>query len=30
MVLAIATGIRFDADMMHVRLIDGREISVPL
>ena len=25
-----ATGVRFDASMMHVRLLDGREISVPL
>ena len=27
---AYATGIRFDKDMMHVLLLDGREISVPL
>lgn len=25
-----ATTVRFDKDMMHVRLSDGREISVPL
>jgi len=27
---ALAKSIRFDADMMHVLLVDGREISVPL
>jgi len=26
----LATGIRFDADEMHVQLSDGREIIVPL
>jgi hypothetical protein len=26
----LAKSIRFDAEMMHVRLADGREISVPL
>lgn len=26
----LATDVRFDHDMMHVRLLDGREISVPL
>ena len=26
----LATGIRFDADRLHVQLSDGREISVPL
>ena len=25
-----AASVRFDAEMMHVRLSDGREISVPL
>lgn len=27
---AMAVGVWFDADMMHVRLLDGREISVPV
>lgn len=27
---AMAAGIWFDAQMMHVRLLDGRELSVPL
>lgn len=27
---ALAQDVRFDAHMMHVRLADGREISVPL
>lgn len=27
---AQASDVRFDADMMHVRLVDGRELSVPL
>lgn len=27
---SLATGIRFDSSMMHVALLDGREISVPL
>ena len=27
---AMATDIWFDSEMMHVRLIDGREISIPL
>ncbi len=27
---AIASDVWFDSDMMHVRLLDGREISVPL
>lgn len=27
---AKATEVWFDTDMMHVRLLDGREISVPL
>ncbi len=27
---AMASEVWFDADMMHVRLLDGREISVPL
>jgi hypothetical protein len=26
----LATGVRFDAERMHVQLSDGREISVPL
>jgi hypothetical protein len=26
----LATGIRFDAERMHVQLSDGREVSVPL
>jgi len=26
----MALDVRFDHDMMHVRLMDGREISVPL
>lgn len=26
----MASGVWFDSDMMHVRLVDGREISVPL
>ena len=26
----LATGIRFDAERLHVQLSDGREISVPL
>jgi len=26
----LATDVWFDADMMHVRLMDGREIGVPL
>lgn len=28
--VATATSVSFDAEMMHVRLSDGREISVPL
>ena len=28
--VAFATDVRFDEHMMHVRLVDGREISVPL
>jgi hypothetical protein len=27
---AMAAEVWFDADMMHVRLLDGREISVPV
>lgn len=27
---AMAADVWFDADMMHVRLLDGREISVPV
>ncbi len=27
---AMASEVWFDSDMMHVRLLDGREISVPL
>ena len=27
---AMANEVWFDADMMHVRLLDGREISVPV
>lgn len=27
---ALAKNVRFDAEMFHVRLADGREISVPL
>lgn len=27
---AMAADVRFDADMMHVRLLDGRVISVPI
>lgn len=27
---AMASNIWFDSDMMHIRLLDGREISVPL
>ena len=27
---AMATEVWFDSDMMHVRLLDGREISVPV
>ncbi len=27
---AMASDVWFDSDMMHVRLLDGREISVPL
>ncbi len=27
---ALASGVRFDSDMIHVLLLDGREISVPL
>jgi len=26
----LATGIRFDAERMHVQLSDGREMSIPL
>ena len=26
----MATEVRFDAHLMHVRLLDGREISVPI
>jgi hypothetical protein len=26
----LAADVKFDRDMMHVRLVDGREISVPL
>jgi hypothetical protein len=26
----LASQVWFDADMMHVRLVDGREVSVPL
>lgn len=27
---SLAVDVRFDATMMHIRLLDGREISVPL
>lgn len=27
---AMASNVWFDSDMMHIRLLDGREISVPL
>jgi hypothetical protein len=27
---SLAVDIRFDAEMIHIRLLDGREISVPL
>jgi hypothetical protein len=27
---ALATDIHFDPDMLHIRLLDGREISAPL
>jgi hypothetical protein len=27
---AMATDVWFDSDMMHIRLLDGREISVPM
>lgn len=27
---AMATEVWFDSDMMHIRLLDGREISVPV
>lgn len=27
---ALALDVRFDDDMMHVRLVDGREIAAPL
>lgn len=27
---AMATDVWFDSDMMHIRLLDGREISVPI
>jgi len=27
---AMASDVWFDSDMMHVRLLDGREISVPI
>ena len=27
---AMASDIWFDSDMMHIRLLDGREISVPI
>ena len=27
---SFADDVRFDATMMHIRLLDGREISVPL
>lgn len=27
---AMATDVWFDADMLHVRLLDGRELSVPI
>jgi len=27
---AVASDVWFDADMMHVRLLDGREINVPI
>jgi hypothetical protein len=27
---AIASDVWFDSDMMHVRLLDGREINVPI
>lgn len=27
---AMASDVWFDSDMMHIRLLDGREISVPL
>jgi hypothetical protein len=27
---AVAANVRFDAERMYVRLVDGREISVPL
>ena len=29
-VVAFATDVRFDEHLMHVRLVDGREISAPL
>ncbi len=29
-VSVLATGVRFDAERLHVQLSDGREISVPL
>ncbi len=29
-IAVLATGVEFDEDMLHVRLSDGREISVPL
>ena len=27
---SLAVDLRFDAEMIHIRLLDGREISVPL
>lgn len=27
---ALANGVKFDADMMHVSLLDGRVVSVPI
>jgi hypothetical protein len=29
-ITVFATDVRFDEDMLHVQLLDGREISVPL
>ena len=29
-VTALATGVRFDQEHLHVQLADGREISIPL
>jgi len=27
---SLASGVRFDETMMHIQLLDGREISIPL